>query len=161
MAKVGWSDFLEHESQAQVAVLRSANIFWPATTILQWKTGTASKHKLKSRRPLRFQSSKRPKSSQNRPENRSNQAKLNTRRHPRRERNTVRPRTLFSILADPKTDIWYNKWAGGDREDSYSKYVQLSPSLIRLLTFAQQAQSSNALQRQKGFWPHACKHHWC
>ena len=20
-------------------------------------------------------------------------------------------------------DIWYNKWAGGDREDSYSKYV--------------------------------------
>lgn len=21
------------------------------------------------------------------------------------------------------TDIWYNKWAGGDREDSYSKYV--------------------------------------
>ena len=21
------------------------------------------------------------------------------------------------------TDIWYNKWAGGDREDNYSKYV--------------------------------------
>ena len=20
-------------------------------------------------------------------------------------------------------DIWYNKWAGGDREDNYSKYV--------------------------------------
>ncbi len=20
-------------------------------------------------------------------------------------------------------DIWYNKWAGGDREDSYSKFV--------------------------------------
>ena len=23
-------------------------------------------------------------------------------------------------------DIWYNKWAGGDREDSYSKYVPFS-----------------------------------
>jgi hypothetical protein len=22
------------------------------------------------------------------------------------------------------TDIWYNKWAGGDREDSYSKCVR-------------------------------------
>jgi hypothetical protein len=20
-------------------------------------------------------------------------------------------------------DIWYNKWAGGDREDNYSKYL--------------------------------------
>lgn len=25
------------------------------------------------------------------------------------------------------TDIWYNKWAGGDREDSYSKYVLTTP----------------------------------
>jgi hypothetical protein len=25
-------------------------------------------------------------------------------------------------------DIWYNKWAGGDREDNYSKYV--SPSVF-------------------------------
>ena len=24
-------------------------------------------------------------------------------------------------------DIWYNKWAGGDREDSYSKYVADPP----------------------------------
>ena len=28
----------------------------------------------------------------------------------------------FSLL-HLLTDIWYNKWAGGDREDSYSKYV--------------------------------------
>lgn len=27
--------------------------------------------------------------------------------------------------AHPTTDIWYNKWAGGDREDNYSKYVLL------------------------------------
>jgi len=27
------------------------------------------------------------------------------------------------IDASYGTDIWYNKWAGGDREDSYSKYV--------------------------------------
>ena len=26
-------------------------------------------------------------------------------------------------LNPPATDIWYNKWAGGDREDSYSKYA--------------------------------------
>lgn len=25
------------------------------------------------------------------------------------------------------TDIWYNKWAGGDREDSYHKSVFLPP----------------------------------
>ena len=24
----------------------------------------------------------------------------------------------------PSLDIWYNKWAGGDREDSYSKCVK-------------------------------------
>jgi hypothetical protein len=23
-------------------------------------------------------------------------------------------------------DIWYNKWAGGDREDSYSKFVDIA-----------------------------------
>lgn len=28
-------------------------------------------------------------------------------------------------------DIWYNKWAGGDREDSYGQYV--SSPLVTLL----------------------------
>ena len=28
-------------------------------------------------------------------------------------------------------DIWYNKWAGGDREDSYSKYVQCMVVALR------------------------------
>ena len=26
-------------------------------------------------------------------------------------------------------DIWYNKWAGGDREDNYSKYVDIESKL--------------------------------
>jgi len=34
--------------------------------------------------------------------------------------------TLLGSFIDASCgiDIWYNKWAGGDREDSYSKYVQ-------------------------------------
>jgi pre-mRNA-splicing factor CWC2 len=28
---------------------------------------------------------------------------------------------LSTLLLTFHTDIWYNKWAGGDREDSYSK----------------------------------------
>jgi hypothetical protein len=31
-------------------------------------------------------------------------------------------------------DIWYNKWAGGDREDNYSKYV--FPCLVWLASWA-------------------------
>ena len=27
------------------------------------------------------------------------------------------------VRAHSVLDIWYNKWAGGDREDNYSKYV--------------------------------------
>lgn len=27
------------------------------------------------------------------------------------------------LTSGAPSDIWYNKWAGGDREDSYSKYV--------------------------------------
>jgi hypothetical protein len=30
---------------------------------------------------------------------------------------------LHSSAYSLNADIWYNKWAGGDREDNYSKYV--------------------------------------
>ena len=30
---------------------------------------------------------------------------------------------LSLACAHSTLDIWYNKWAGGDREDNYSKYV--------------------------------------
>lgn len=39
----------------------------------------------------------------------------------------ARRHQLTELLAD----IWYNKWAGGDREDSYSKYVQLHLSHVK------------------------------
>ena len=32
--------------------------------------------------------------------------------------------------ANTTADIWYNKWAGGDREDSYSKYVALRAIMV-------------------------------
>ena len=36
-----------------------------------------------------------------------------------------------------RVDIWYNKWAGGDREDSYGQYVLLSSGYVvsPLITF--------------------------
>jgi hypothetical protein len=27
----------------------------------------------------------------------------------------------YEMLMYTSTDIWYNKWAGGDREDAYSR----------------------------------------
>jgi hypothetical protein len=33
------------------------------------------------------------------------------------------PVFLHSSACSSMVDIWYNKWAGGDREDNYSKYV--------------------------------------
>lgn len=50
-----------------------------------------------------------------------------TKKPPHRQgKSTVRVQTLFSytpVRAYSMLDIWYNKWAGGDREDNYSKYV--------------------------------------
>jgi hypothetical protein len=40
-----------------------------------------------------------------------------------------KPSLYLSLSSSPRSttflDIWYNKWAGGDREDNYSKYVVL------------------------------------
>jgi hypothetical protein len=32
-------------------------------------------------------------------------------------------RSITHLVTHSTVDIWYNKWAGGDREDNYSKYV--------------------------------------
>ena len=50
-----------------------------------------------------------------------------TKKPPRRlGKSTVRVQALCpytSAHTHPSVDIWYNKWAGGDREDNYSKYA--------------------------------------
>jgi hypothetical protein len=35
----------------------------------------------------------------------------------------VYQKKVFGQSHSRRTDIWYNKWAGGDREDNYSKYA--------------------------------------
>lgn len=40
-----------------------------------------------------------------------------------KEYSTCVRRLSLVFIAHSSTDIWYNKWAGGDREDSYSKCV--------------------------------------
>ena len=53
-------------------------------------------------------------------------------------------------------DIWYNKWAGGDREDSYSKYVPRVILMLRsLITSIQQRKVTNAVQHQTRHGIHA------
>ena len=34
---------------------------------------------------------------------------------------TFHPHHFIHVNSRQLSDIWYNKWAGGDREDSYSK----------------------------------------
>ena len=64
---------------------------------------------------------------------------MTRRRAFKREKNTVSPgvRRSREMELMMRVDIWYNKWAGGDREDSYGQYVLLSSGYVvsPLITF--------------------------